>query len=105
MTRSTITPTGTINGIDWAVRETQSRRRTWCVGYVRLPEGHPWRATKPYELDQLRVPFLPFEVSYLDENGWLGWDSYGRRPVSLEEAEHLTRQLAEHLSGVGAAAV
>jgi len=62
---------GTTNGIEWVI--ARGPEGTFHInGYVRIPEGNPWRGIG---IDRIHGTGAPFGLSFEDDNGWIGFDT------------------------------
>ena len=70
---------GTHRGVEWYTRESVSYG---VNGYMRIPEGHPWRDLtygeinrRVSESDKERFDGGAWELTYHADDGWIGFDT------------------------------
>lgn len=104
---------GVEDGIEWATRPAPLYGA--INGYVRLPEGHPWRMLADIQFTDQPDVDVNGGITYgVDKDGWIGFDTlhagdywpgmrdtpgyYDTRwtpDMVAEEARKLARQVAE----------
>lgn len=65
---------GVEDGIEWATRPAPLYGAV--NGYVRLPDGHPWRELNDIQFDDQPDVDVNGGITYgVDDEGWIGFDT------------------------------